>query len=140
MHGHYLYNYLYKLLGILLQGILSVLPHLFICLVIDLYQYGLMEIYLIFWVIIQYYSILFLKLVQLWLLSQLSVYASVPFIIPYIFFKIFISWRLITSQHCSGFCQTLTWISHGVTCIPHPDPPSHLPLHPIPLGLPGAHF
>ena len=35
---------------------------------------------------------------------------------------IFISWRLITSQHCSGFCHTLTWISHGVTCIPHPDP------------------
>ena len=22
--------------------------------------------------------------------------------------------------------------------IPHPDPPSHLPLHPIPLGLPSA--
>ena len=41
---------------------------------------------------------------------------------------IFISWRLITLQYCSGFCHTLTWISHGVTCIPHPDPPSHLPL------------
>ena len=27
---------------------------------------------------------------------------------------IFISRRLITSQHCSGFCHTLTWISHGV--------------------------
>ena len=26
---------------------------------------------------------------------------------------IFISWRLITSQHCSGFGHTLTWISHG---------------------------
>ena len=51
---------------------------------------------------------------------------------------IFISWRLIISQHCSGFCHTLTWISHGVTCIPHPDPPSHLPLHAIPLGLPSA--
>ena len=40
----------------------------------------------------------------------------------------FISWRLITLQYCSGFCYTLTWISHGLTCIPHPDPPSHLPL------------
>ena len=50
----------------------------------------------------------------------------------------FISWRLITLQYCSGFCHTLTWISHGDTCIPHPDPPSHLPLHPIPLGLPSA--
>ena len=54
------------------------------------------------------------------------------------FYFIFISWRLITLQYCSGFCHTLTWISHGFTCIPHPDPPSHLSLHPIPLGLPSA--
>ena len=53
-------------------------------------------------------------------------------------FFIFISWMLITLQYCSGFCHTLTWISHGVTCIPHPNPPSHLPLYPIPLGLPSA--
>ena len=51
---------------------------------------------------------------------------------------IFISWRLITLQYCSGFCHILTWISHGFTYIPHPDPPSHLPLYPIPLGLPSA--
>ena len=25
--------------------------------------------------------------------------------------------------YCSGFCHTLTWISHGFTCIPHPYPP-----------------
>ena len=56
-----------------------------------------------------------------------------------IFFPfIFISWRLITLQYCSGFCHTLTRISHGVTCVPHPDPPSRLPPHPIPLGLPSA--
>ena len=55
------------------------------------------------------------------------------------FFHLFLfSWRLITLQYCSGFCHTLTWISHGFTCIPHPDPPSHLPLHLIPLGLPSA--
>ena len=58
--------------------------------------------------------------------------------ILFFFSFIFISWRLITSQHCSGFCHTLTWTSHGFTCVPHPDPPSHLPLHPIPLGLPSA--
>ena len=56
----------------------------------------------------------------------------------FFFSFIFISWRLITLQYCSGFCHTLTWISHGVTCIPHPDPPSHLPFHRIPLGLPSA--
>ena len=56
----------------------------------------------------------------------------------FFFSFIFISWRLITLQYCSGFCHTLTWISHRFTCIPHPNPPSHLPLHPIPLGLPSA--
>ena len=37
---------------------------------------------------------------------------------------------------CSGFCHTLKWNSHGFTCVPHHDPPSHLPLHPLPLGFP----
>ena len=45
---------------------------------------------------------------------------------------IFISWRLITLQHCSGFCHTLTWISDGLPCVPHPGP------HPTPLGHPSA--
>ena len=55
------------------------------------------------------------------------------------FFSIFlISWRLIILQYCSGFCHTLTWISLGYTCIPHPNSPSHLPLHPNPVGLPSA--
>ena len=38
---------------------------------------------------------------------------------PTFFSFIFISWRLITLQYCSGFCHTLTWISHGFACIPH---------------------
>ena len=45
------------------------------------------------------------------------------------FFKIFI---------CSGFCHILKWNSHGFTWVPHPDPPSHLPPHPLPLGFPIA--
>ena len=61
-----------------------------------------------------------------------NIYTS--FFFPFIF----ISWRLITLQYCSGFCHTLTWISHGFTSIPHPNPPPHLPLHPIPLGLPSG--
>ena len=56
----------------------------------------------------------------------------------FIFPFTFISWRLITLQYWSAFCHTLTWISHGFTCLPHPNPRSHLPLHPIPLGLPSA--
>ena len=60
------------------------------------------------------------------------------FFVCFFFSFIFISWRLITLQYCSGFCHTLTWISHGLTCVLLPDPPSHLPPHPIPLGLPSA--
>ena len=48
------------------------------------------------------------------------------------------NWRLITLQYCDSFCHTLTWISHGCTCVPHPDPPSHLPPHPISQGHPSA--
>ena len=41
------------------------------------------------------------------------------------------NWKLIILQYCSGFCHTLTWISHGCTCVPHPEPPSHhLPIDP----------
>ena len=36
------------------------------------------------------------------------------------------------------FCHTSTWICHRCTCVPHPEPPSHLPPHPIPLGHPSA--
>ena len=54
------------------------------------------------------------------------------------FLKIYFNWKLITLQHCSGFCHTLTWISHGCTCVPHPEPPFYLPPHPIPLGHPSA--
>ena len=44
---------------------------------------------------------------------------------------IFICWRLITLQCCSGFCHTLTWISHGFTYVLHPDPlPPPSPSHP----------
>ena len=39
---------------------------------------------------------------------------------------------------CSEFCHTLKWKGLGFTCLPHPDPPSHLPLHPLPPGLPRA--
>ena len=60
-------------------------------------------------------------------------------IILLIYLSIFyFNWRLITLQYCGGFCHTFTWISHGCTCVPHPDPPSHLPPHPIPQGHPSA--
>ena len=53
-------------------------------------------------------------------------------------FLFFFNWKLITLQYYSGFCHTLTWVSHGCTCVPHPEPPTHLPPHPIPQGHPSA--
>ena len=55
-----------------------------------------------------------------------------------LFFKfklIYFNWRLITLQYCIRFAIQ---IRHGCTCIPHPEPPSHLPPHTIPLGHPSA--
>ena len=49
---------------------------------------------------------------------------------------IYLNWRLITILQ--WFCHTLTWISHGCTCAPHPEPPSHLPPHPTLQGHPSA--
>ena len=36
------------------------------------------------------------------------------------------------------FLHTLTWISHGCTCVPHREPPSHLLPHPISQVHPSA--
>ena len=59
------------------------------------------------------------------------------FLFFFIYFFNF-NWRLITLQYCGGFCHTLTWISHGCTCVLHPEPPSHLTPHPLPQGHPSA--
>ena len=60
----------------------------------------------------------------------------------FLYFYIFILFLFLifffTLQYCNGFCHTLTWISHKCTCVPHPEPPSHLPPHPISLGHPNA--
>ena len=55
---------------------------------------------------------------------------------PLKFVLIYFNWRLITILY--WVCHTLTWIRHGCMCVPHPEPPSHLPSHPIPLGHPRA--
>ena len=36
------------------------------------------------------------------------------------------------------FCHTSTWICHGCTRAPHPEPPFRLPPRTIPLGHPSA--
>ena len=59
------------------------------------------------------------------------------FFILFIFFSFFkINFFYFTILY--WFCHTLTWIHHECTCVPNPNPPSHIPPHPIPLGLPSA--
>ena len=60
-------------------------------------------------------------------LGQFLFFFNFFFLNLYIYFN----WRLITLQYCSGFCHTLTWISHGCTCVSHPEPPPPTSL-PIP--------
>ena len=37
----------------------------------------------------------------------------------YLFKKlVYFNWRIITLQYCDGFWHTLTWNSHGCTCVP----------------------
>ena len=60
------------------------------------------------------------------------------FVVVVLFFKIYLNWRLTTLQYCGGFCHTFTWISHGSSCVPHSQTPSHLPPHSIPRGHPSA--
>ena len=43
------------------------------------------------------------------------------------FLIIYFNWRLVTLQYYSHFCHTVTWISHGCTCVLHPESRSHNP-------------
>ena len=70
--------------------------------------------------------------------TQVSWIASEFFFFLFVCLFLIFNWRLISLQYCGGFCHPFTWISHGCTCVPHPDPPSHLPPHPIPWGHPNA--
>ena len=36
----------------------------------------------------------------------------------------FFNLRLITLQYCGSICHTLTWVSHGCTCVSHPESPT----------------
>ena len=65
---------------------------------------------------------------------KLNIWTSFYF---YFFPFIFISWRLITLQYYSGFCHTHE-SAMDLHVFPILIPPSHLPLYPIPLGLPSA--
>ena len=55
----------------------------------------------------------------------------------WVFFLIFI-FTLFCFTILYWFCHTLTWISHGCTWVPNPEPPSNLPPYIISLDHPSA--
>ena len=55
-----------------------------------------------------------------------------------LFIYLFIYFCFFFFLICREFCHTLKWNVLEFTCLPHPDPPSHLLLHPLPPGLPRA--
>jgi len=58
---------------------------------------------------------------------------------PYTFLKLFyFNGKLITLQYCGGFLPYIDMNQPWCTCVPHPEPPSHLPPHPIPQGHPSV--
>lgn len=66
-------------LGFLCMEDLSILPHLTIYSINHLYQYELLDIYFILWVITQYQFIFLIKQCQLWWVGALSVCSLCPF-------------------------------------------------------------
>ena len=60
------------------------------------------------------------------------------FFVWLLFFVVVFNYLLFYFTILYWFHHTLTWILHECTCVPHPDPPSHLPPHPVPLGHPSA--
>ena len=51
---------------------------------------------------------------------------------------IYFNWRLITLQYCVVFAIHRHASATGAHVSPSPEPSSHLPPHPIPLGYPRA--
>ena len=62
-----------------------------------------------------------------------SVWTPLSFIFLFFNFIFFLNFTILY-----WFCHTSKWIRHRHTCVPHPEPPSLLPPHTIPLGRPSA--
>ena len=71
-----------------------------------------------------------------WLPPTRAGVAKAPEILNHFFKKlIYLNWRWITLLYCGRFCHTLTWVSHGCTCVPHPELPLLPPSPSHPSGL-----
>ena len=69
-----------------------------------------------------------------WILNHIIILMRRMFVILFLILINF-NWRLITLQYCGGFCHTLTWVSHGGTCVPPSRTALSPPLSSHPSGL-----
>ena len=71
--------------------------------------------------------------------SNIHLLVYILFIIIFIFSRFYFFWMLSFIYFfyftiLYWFCHTSTWIHHGYTCVPHPEPSSLLLPRTIPLG------
>ena len=78
----------------------------------------------------------FLLFLHLFLWVFFSPLLGFPFL--FIFCVFFVCFTLFYFTILYWFFHTSTWICHGCTHVPHPEPLSHLPPSIIPLGHPSA--
>ena len=71
-------------------------------------------------------------------MSFVSILYILTIITLYRFFFFFFFFFFFYFTILYWFCHTSTWIRHGCTRVPQPEPPSDLPPHTIPLGHPSA--
>ena len=71
---------------------------------------------------------------------MMAIWSLVPlpflffFCILFFYFQFILLLLLFYFTILYWFCHTSTWIHHRYTHVPHPEPPSHLSPHTIPLG------
>ena len=68
----------------------------------------------------------------------ISLNITVLFRVHFIYLFMIFIFTLFCFTILYWFCHTLTWISHGCTWVPNPEPPSPLPPHIISLDHPRA--
>ena len=68
--------------------------------------------------------------------NQEVVYKQMWFFFLIFSYYFFLSFFFFYFTILYWFCHTSTWIRHGCTRVPNPEPPSHLLPHTIPLGHP----
>ena len=107
------------------------------------YQISLLQIFFHLWLVLSFPTVPFEESILILINSKLSKF-FMKFFMHYLKLTLNLSFEGLFFQElvhyyyffliCSKFCHTLKWNGLEFTCLPHPIPPSHLPLHPLPPG------